>query len=38
MHMDTFTLVSGIFMIAFLAFLAGLVLTVIYELFFKPRL
>jgi hypothetical protein len=28
---------AGLFMLAFLLFLAAMVLTVIYELFFKPR-
>jgi hypothetical protein len=36
--MDGFTLVSGIFAIAIIGFVLALVLTVIYELFFKPRL
>jgi len=37
MHMTVFTFLAGFFMLAFLLFLASMVLTVIYELFFKPR-
>jgi hypothetical protein len=36
MSMTTFSFLAGIFMLAFLLFLAGMVLTIIYELFFKP--
>jgi hypothetical protein len=37
MHMSAFTLLAGFFLVAFLLFLAAMVLTVVYELFFKPR-
>jgi hypothetical protein len=36
--MTIFTFLAGFFMVAFLLFLAAMVLTVVYELFFKPRL
>ena len=36
--MTLFTFLAGFFLFAFLLFLASMVLTVIYELFFKPRM
>lgn len=32
-----YILLTGLFMVAFLAFLAGMALTIVYELFFKSR-
>jgi hypothetical protein len=37
-RMTVYTFLAGFFMLTFLLFLAAMVLTVIYELFFKPRI